>query len=110
VIRDALEEKDVSLYLHRVLHSYLSERWLCWVGRGGIFKRLGVTCGVPQGTVLLVTGDSLVGAAGRADLCVVIVVGEMRRLGLKVSPLNTQIVAFGGPPNVSGAVWVVSWS
>jgi len=37
VIREELAERGVSQYLCRVLHSYLDDRWLCYVGRRGRF-------------------------------------------------------------------------
>jgi len=118
IIREALEDKGVSLYLRRVLDSYLSDRWLWYVGRGGAFKSVRVTCGVSQGSVLgptlwniaydavlrvdlppggevlgyaddtliLVEGDSLSEVIRLGDICVSIVVGEIKRRGLRVSP------------------------
>jgi len=57
-------------------------------------------------TAMVVIKDSLLDTIRRADLCVAIVVREIRQLGLEVSPHKTEIVAFGGPRRASGRVWV----
>jgi len=36
----------------RIVDSYLSDRRLCYVGKGGRLRSDRVTCGVPQGSVL----------------------------------------------------------
>jgi len=52
VIAHELTERGVPLYLRRILHSYLNNRRLCYVEKGGAIREIGVTCGVPQGSVL----------------------------------------------------------
>jgi len=52
-----------------------------------------------------VEGSSLPEVINRANICVAIVVGEIKRLGLRVSPLKTGIVAFDAPGTL-GAVKV----
>jgi len=43
----------------------------------------------------------------RANICTAIVVGEIKHLGLRVSPLKTEIMVFGAPAGMSsGGVWV----
>jgi len=55
----------------------------------------------------VVVGDSSQEVIRRADICAAIVVGEIRNLGLEVSPHKTEIMMFGGPRRVpSGGVWV----
>jgi len=139
VIGRELGEREVPQYLLRILHSYLSDRWLCYMDKGNAFRKNRVTCGVPQGSVLspilwnvgydrvlrvdlppgcetlgyaddtaiVVVGDSLQKAVRRADVCTAIVVGEIRQLGLKVSPQKTEVIAFGGPRRVPpSGIWV----
>jgi len=139
VIREELAEREVPLYLRRIFHSYLEDRWLCFVGKGGFIRTSRVTCGVPQGSVLgpilwnvgydrvlraglppgcetlgyaddtavLVVGDSPQETLNRANICMSIIVGEIKHLGLRVSPLKTEIMTFGGPAGMSlGGVWV----
>jgi hypothetical protein len=50
-IMEALERFRVSLYLVRLIQSYLNDRWIAYTGRNGEEKRP-VECGVPQGLVL----------------------------------------------------------
>lgn len=51
-IRMALAQKDVPDYLRSIMDSYFSNRWLLYSTREGWVKKRGVTCGVPQGSVL----------------------------------------------------------
>jgi len=139
VIRRELHERGVPWYLSRIIDSYLSDKWLCYVGRGGKLRTDKVTCGVPQGsvlgpilwnvgydrvlradlppgcetigyaddTIIVVVGVSPQEAIRRVDICAAIVVGEIRNLGLVVSPHKTEIMMFGGPRGVPpGGVWV----
>jgi hypothetical protein len=50
-IMEALERFRVSLYLVRLIQSYLNDQWIAYTGRKGEEKRP-VECGVPQGLVL----------------------------------------------------------
>jgi len=42
-IRQALMDRGIPLYLRRVLNNYLGNRWLCYTGRGGIFRKVRIT-------------------------------------------------------------------
>jgi len=66
----------------------------------------GEVIGYADDTMILVEGDSLPEVIGRADICVAIVVSEIKSLGLGVSPLKTEIVAFGAPSGAPGAIRV----
>jgi len=68
----------------------------------------GDVVGYADDTLILVEGSSLPEMINRANIYVAIVVGEIKRLGLGVSPLKTGIVAFGAPPEAPGAVRVDS--
>jgi len=139
IIKRELQERGVPHYLSRIIDSYLSDRRLCYVGKGGRLRLDRVTCGVPQGsvlgpilwnvgydrvlradlppgcetvgyaddTIIIVVGDSPQEVIRRADVCAAIVVGEIKSLGLLVSPHKTEIMLFGGPRGVPrGGVWV----
>jgi hypothetical protein len=53
VVREALQEKDVSLYLQRIVDDYLGDRTIEWGdGSDGGGDKRQMTAGVPQGSVL----------------------------------------------------------
>jgi len=56
--------------------------------------------------MVLVEGSSMPEVINRANICVAIVGGEIKRLGLGISPHKTEIVAFGAPPGAPGVVRV----
>lgn len=49
---EALETHGISLYLRRILRSYLSDRTLQFVDESGKTIRRGVNRGIPQGSIL----------------------------------------------------------
>ncbi|CAK9820194.1 Putative 115 kDa protein in type-1 retrotransposable element R1DM [Anthophora quadrimaculata] len=51
-VREALRYHRVPPYLQRVLGSYLSDRWIEFPCRYGVWREREVHCGVPQGSVL----------------------------------------------------------
>lgn len=51
-IREVLLHHRLPGYIRRILDSYLSDRWLCYRNKEGATRRLEVTRGVPQGSVL----------------------------------------------------------
>lgn len=51
-IRAALRKKEVPGYLRAIIESYLSDRWLAFVGRGCHLREYPVSCGVSQGSVV----------------------------------------------------------
>ncbi|KAG7294989.1 hypothetical protein JYU34_022609 [Plutella xylostella] len=51
-IREALVYHQLPSYLQRIVGSYLSNRYIKYPGREGMFSRRDVSCGVPQGSVL----------------------------------------------------------
>ena len=51
-IREALKYHNVPPYLSRIIGAYLSDRYVAYPVRGGREERRGMSCGVPQGSVL----------------------------------------------------------